>query len=121
MLGASGKNGSTNGAERSSERPPQARLQGPSIRFPVDPRDVPAEKIARRLGLLLHEFVAYLPGLRDRGFPPPDPTTGMYDMKAVEAWMDRRHPLTGGSLTEQCVPSDAAAVSAWRQKELLNG
>lgn len=70
------------------------------MRFRVDPRDVPAEAAARRMGLTLAEFTAALPGLQRRGFPSPDPTTARYDLDAINAWMDRRHYLTA--------PSDAA-------------
>ena len=54
------------------------------VRFHVDPRDVPPEKAARRLHLTLNEFKALLPKLRKRAFPNPDPTTGMYDLKAID-------------------------------------
>jgi len=51
-------------------------LRSNRIRFPVDPRDVPAEKAARRLHLTMPEFQAKLPALLARGFPQPDPTKG---------------------------------------------
>src|SRR5690606_9130818 len=41
-----------------------------TIRFQVDPRDVPPEKAARRLGLTLERFEDLLPRLLARGFPP---------------------------------------------------
>jgi hypothetical protein len=66
----------------------------PALRFRVDPRDVPADKAARRLHLTAAEFAVALPALVDRGFPPPDPTTGMFDLKAIDEWMDGRHRLT---------------------------
>jgi hypothetical protein len=61
-----------------------------SVRFAVEPRDVPPEKVARRLHLTPSEFDALLPALRARRFPNPDPTTGYYDLKKVDAWMDAR-------------------------------
>ena len=64
-----------------------------AIRFRIDPRDVPPIKAARLLGVTLDEFEAALPRLRARAFPPPDPDTGNYDMKAIETWMDRRSGL----------------------------
>jgi hypothetical protein len=64
---------------------------GESIRYPVDPRDVPAVKAARRLGLTLKEFLEVLPQLYARGFPHPDPTTGNYDLVRIDFWMDARH------------------------------
>lgn len=39
-------------------------------------------------------FDAALPRLRARGFPAPDPDTGCYDLKAIDAWMDARSGLT---------------------------
>ena len=62
-----------------------------NIRFRVDPRDVPAEKAARRLHLTAAEFTAKLSDLMARGFPPPDPTTGMFDLAAIDQWMTARH------------------------------
>ena len=70
-----------------------------AIRHRVEPRDVPPEKAARRLGLTLSRFDALLPRLNTRGFPLPDPDTGLYDLRAIDAWADRRHPdllLTDG-------------------------
>ena len=61
------------------------------IRYQVEPRDVPAEKAARRLHLTLSEFNAELPALLDRGFPGPDPTTGMFDLEAIDLWRHARH------------------------------
>jgi len=61
------------------------------IRYAVDPRDVPAEKAARRLHLTATLFEALLPELNARGFPRPDPTTGMYDLDAIDEWRRRRH------------------------------
>jgi hypothetical protein len=62
------------------------------IRFPVDPGDVPPEKAARRLHLTLAEFQEKLPALLQRGFPPPDVTTGMFDLQAIDAWRRGRFP-----------------------------
>jgi hypothetical protein len=70
-----------------------------SVRFRVDPGDVPAEKAARRLHLSLGEFQQKLPELFNRGFPKPDPTTNMYDLHAIDEWRRSRHPGLFG-LTE---------------------
>ena len=70
--------------------PPVPRA--PSIRFPVDPGDVPAEKAARRLHLTPAQFEAVKPRLLARGFPPADPDTGMYDLEAIDRWRHLRHP-----------------------------
>src|SRR5262245_25669522 len=63
------------------------------IRFSVNPRDVPAQKAARRLHLTEAEFEAVKEELFARNFPRPDPTTGMYDLDAIDAWMTSRHSL----------------------------
>jgi hypothetical protein len=46
---------------------------------------------ARRLGITLVEFNAMLPRLEARGFPPPDPDTGKFDLVAIDRWCDARH------------------------------
>lgn len=61
-------------------------------KFRVDPGDVPAAVAARRMGLSEAEFRDSLPGLCQRGFPAPDPTTGMFDLGAIDEWRRRRHP-----------------------------
>jgi hypothetical protein len=66
-----------------------------TIRFKVEPRDIPAAKAARRLHLSLDEFRAKLPELVRRGFPLADPTTGMFYLPAIDQWMASRFKLTG--------------------------
>ena len=79
-----------------------------SIRYRVDPRDVPAVKAARRLHLSEHEFRQKLPDLIRRGFPEADPTTGMFDLEAIDEWRRRRNPHL--FLTPQSQARDAASV-----------
>ena len=63
------------------------------MRFRVEPRDVPAEYAARRLGLSYPgQFQAILPNLIARGFPNPDADTGNYDLDAIDRWRRARHP-----------------------------
>ena len=62
------------------------------MRFRVEPRDIPPEVAARRLGLTCPQFQEKLPALLARGFPPPDETTGNYCLEAVDAWRLRRYP-----------------------------
>lgn len=64
------------------------------LRFQVEPRDVPPEKAARRMGLSLEQFTAILPRLLGRGFPPSDPDTGNYDLDEIDAWRAKRHNRT---------------------------
>ena len=67
------------------------------MRFRIEPRDVPLEVAARRLGKTRAELEAVLPDLLARGFPQADPTTGNFDLAAIDRWCDGRHPhLFGG-------------------------
>jgi len=63
----------------------------------VDPRDAPISKAARKLHLTVEQFRAKLPQLYERGFPHPDPTTGMFDLAAIDRWQDARHPHLFGN------------------------
>lgn len=76
-----------------------------AIRHRVDPRGVPAAKAARRLGITLHQFREKLPELRKRGFPAADPTTGNYDLRKIDLWMDGP---AGSTAADQ--PRDAREV-----------
>lgn len=69
------------------------------IRHKVDPGDVTPEKAARRLSLTLDEFERKLPELIERGFPPADPTTGMFDLDAIDLWRKTRNPRLYGLTT----------------------
>jgi len=62
------------------------------MRFRIEPRDVPPELAARRLGLSLDEFREKLSALLQRGFPAPDETTGRYCLEAIDQWRLRRFP-----------------------------
>ena len=67
------------------------------MRFRIEPRDVPLQAAARRLGKTRAELEAVLPDLLARGFPQADPTTGNFDLAAIDRWCDARHPhLFGG-------------------------
>jgi hypothetical protein len=93
------------------------------VRFRVDPRGVPPVKAARRLGITLAAFEAKSAELYARGFPQPDPTTGNYDLVAIDAWMDRQQPLLGGSgaLTDRPPARNAQEVFGERARRVLNG
>ena len=77
------------------------------MRFKIDPRDVPPEIVARHLGLGQADFTGCLPGLLARGFPSPDPTTGNFDIKAIDVWMDFRSGLRPNA---GLIARDAASV-----------
>jgi hypothetical protein len=67
------------------------------MRFRIEPRDVPPEAAARRLGKTRAELEAALPDLLARGFPQADPTTGNFDLTAIDRWCDARHPHLFGA------------------------
>jgi hypothetical protein len=88
-------------------------------RVKIEPRDVPAEVAGRRVGLSLAEFEEKLPEYLARGFPPPDPTSGLFDLVAIEEWMDKRHQR--GNLTDGPALRDARDVASARLREPLRG
>lgn len=87
-----------------------------SLRFHVEPRDVPALAAARRMGLTEAEFARLLPQLEARGFPRPDPTTRRFDLDAIDEWRRRRHPNLFLTAPEQA--RDARAVVRSRLEAL---
>jgi hypothetical protein len=86
-----------------------------TMRFRLPPGgDVPAVVAARRLALTESEFTAALPGLLERGFPPADPTTGMFDLDAIDEWRKGRHkPVNSGPRDARAVVSDRLVSRAW--------
>jgi hypothetical protein len=91
------------------------------LRYRVDPRDMPAEKVARRLGLSPAEFNVVKERLYARGFPRPDPDTAMYDSKAAEIWMDRRSGLTGAGQEREAPGSIRARLEGWNGGKARSG
>jgi hypothetical protein len=90
------------------------------IRYRVDPRDVPPEKAARRLHLTLARFNELLPNLNKRGFPEPDPDTGMFDLDAIDLWRKSRHRSAQSlALAEQNTQPSRRPVRRFGEK--LNG
>ncbi|QPC93828.1 hypothetical protein [Mesorhizobium sp. INR15] len=86
-----------------------------SIRFHVDPRDVPPEKAARRLGLTQEQFGDLIPRLLSRGFPASDPDTGNYDLDAIDAWRAARHRRI---LPSSSLPSHSTGLVAARLEKM---
>jgi len=76
--------------------------------YRVGPGDVPEPVIARLLALSVEKFRELAPKLKERGFPAPDPTTGNYDLQAVNAWRRSRAPHL--FLTKEASPRDARSV-----------
>ena len=95
------------------------RASSRGVRYPIAPRDIPPAKVARRLHLTLPQFERVLGELQARGFPHPDPTTGMYDLVAIDAWMDARSGLN--TLTNPQRPRNAQEVFGERAEKLLHG
>ena len=88
-----------------------------TMRFRVNPRDVPVEFAARRLGISVEEFNRVLTNLIARGFPKPDPDTGHFDLVAIDKWCDARHGhLFGGIACMQA--RDARTVAKERIEEM---
>jgi hypothetical protein len=56
----------------------------------IEPGDITPAEAAKLMGLSLTQFEACLPSLLDRGFPPPDETTGNYALDAITVWRQAR-------------------------------
>lgn len=91
-------------------------IRPPAYRHRVVPRDVPPDVAAKRLGLTLVQFEEALPALLDRGFPPADCTTHLYDLVRVDQWMDERHGTGAGRPLRQ-----AGDVFQGRMRQMLDG
>jgi hypothetical protein len=89
------------------------------MRFRIEPRDVPPEIAARRLGKSPADFQSVLPRLIARGFPEADPDTGNFDLDAIDAWRHKRHPHL--FLTEATCARDAKSVVNARLGGLRRG
>lgn len=94
-------------------------LPAMTMRFKIAPRDVPAAAVSRLLGISEARFANCLADLLARGFPGPDATTGNFDLKAVEAWQDRRSGLSGAIVAGMA--KDAGSVVAERLAAMRNG
>jgi hypothetical protein len=60
-----------------------------------------------------------LPDLLARGFPQADPTTGNFDLAAIDRWCDARHPHLFGGRAMQA--RDAGDVVSDRLTKLRAG
>jgi hypothetical protein len=88
--------------------------------FHVEPREVRATIAAQRMGLKAAKFVQLLPNLVARGFPKPDPDSGLFDLVAIDKWCDARHAhLFGGSAAMQA--RDAGTVARERIAAMRKG
>lgn len=82
--------------------------------------DVAATTVAELLGLSLAVFETRRVALRERKFPDPDPTTGLYCIEAVERWRLLRYPQLFPELTVAPSAAHAGAVFDERLRR-LNG
>jgi hypothetical protein len=87
------------------------------VRFRIEPRDIPLDMAARRLGKSLAEFNLVLPNLIARGFPPPDPDTGNFDLVAIDRWCDSRNLHLFGE-TAKLQARDASTVAKDRIEQM---
>lgn len=94
------------------------------LRFKLPPGtgDVPPVVAARHMGETLEAFQAKLPQLLQRGFPPADPTTGNFDLDAINVWRRRRYPhVYRDQLTPTPLARDAKDVVRERLAGLGGG
>lgn len=73
----------------------------PRLYDQVPNRGMAAVETAYYLGLSQGRFAELLAALQAEGFPTADPTTGRYDRRAVDLWLDRR-----AGLAEPCSDLD---------------
>lgn len=71
-----------------------------AVRVRVDPRLVPPEKAARRLGMTLTAFSEVREELERKGFPKPLPVVGNYALEAVDRWIDEKAGLVSDDSPE---------------------
>ena len=84
-----------------------------SVRFPIQPRMVPPEKVARRLGVTPVVFAEKRQALENSGFPQPEPVLGNYCLEAVDKWIDLKAGLTRA---DDPASAQAAMLRAVREK-----
>jgi hypothetical protein len=88
-----------------------------SVRFPVEPRMVGPEKVARRLGVTLAVFETRRADLEAEGFPRADPLLGTTCLQAVDNWIDARAGLlpAAGAVLDPAIVVQMAGRRAWRK------
>ena len=86
-----------------------------TIRHRVDPRCAPIEKAARLMGMTKTDFELALPQLQARGFPRPVPVINLWDLTAINRWLDDQID------SETRSAKNAADVVAQRLEKMRNG
>jgi hypothetical protein len=95
---------------------------GLRFKLPLGTGDVPPAVAARHMGRTLEAFMAELPELVARGFPPADPTTGNFDLDAINVWRRARYPhLFGDRLTAAPLARNAKDVVGARVARMGSG
>lgn len=84
-----------------------------TVRFPIQPRMVPPEKVARRLGVTAAVFAEKRQALESAGFPKAEPVLGNYCLEAVDNWIDLKAGLTRA---DDPASAQAAMLRAVREK-----
>lgn len=86
-----------------------------TLRFPIQPRMVPPEKVARRLGITIAVFLEKRADLERNGFPKADSVLGNYPLDAVDRWIDGRAGLSrpGDPFSAQNEMLQAVREKAW--------
>lgn len=94
-----------------------------TLRFKIEPGDVPPLTAARRLGLTLEAFNDKLPELMRNGFPIANPVTENYCLEAIDAWRKAFYPhlLNQPSLTPRPAARNASEVVAARLRDRSGG
>ena len=89
------------------------------MHFRVEPRDVPIEMAARRLGKSEAEFDAVLPNLIARGFPS-GPDTGNFDLVAIDTMVRcaarrsiRQRLDAGARCQDRCKGQNRGHAAGW--------
>jgi len=80
-----------------------------NVRIRIEPKEIPPEAAARRMGVPYSIFQQQLPKLIARGFPAADPDLGTYDIDAIDAWRRSRHSHLYGEAAIMG-PRDASTV-----------
>lgn len=87
------------------------------LRFPLDPRMIPPEKVARRIGVSPAVFAEKRAELERDGFPKPYSVLGNYSLDAVDRWIDKQAGITpaGQAITDPATLMERARSRPWRK------
>jgi len=83
--------------------------------------DVPPVVAARRLALEFDRFKLLLTDLIARGFPPPDPVTGNYDLDAIDRWRKTRNKHLFPEVSNHLTPATARDAKEVVRQRIAGG